>query len=235
MEVGDILDLVISLAKAVHEKYESVKALKPACEQAREVAKSVSEILIDLKAKLKAVSKRPPMDASLEQVRQGLSEMEKVLEECASRPRNAKLYSKTNLGKLKAAQEKMHEALQRISAAAAGVAVSIEVKVDQVSKDLSNFMAELDSMIEDTIMRAMQESTEELLRALQQEGYATHRTQCQILNLNPAARVAPCAAFHQTGKSLYECPNCHLKFCEYHKEPGKGIFQLMKAGGHTCG
>ena len=48
------IELVISLAKAVHAKYASVKALKAECARARDVAGSVRAILVDLVEKLKA-------------------------------------------------------------------------------------------------------------------------------------------------------------------------------------
>ena len=121
------------LAKGVYLKYESVKALKTECRRARDIAKAVCEVVVDLDKEFKRKVNPPPIGRAVSLVEAGLKEAGDVLEMSSARPVQVKVCSGTYIGKLTASVSKMLEGMQLLGGANVGLSMEMQEQVSDVS------------------------------------------------------------------------------------------------------
>ena len=136
------------LAKGVYLKYESVKALKTECRRARDIAKAVCEVVVDLDKEFKRKANPPPIGRALSLVEAGLKDAGDVLEMCSARPVQVKVCSGTYIGKLKASVSKMLEGMQLLGGANVGLSMEMQEQVSDVSESMQTMRSKLDGFVD---------------------------------------------------------------------------------------
>ncbi|KAJ8600639.1 hypothetical protein CTAYLR_006926 [Chrysophaeum taylorii] len=117
---------VVGAVPIIKKAYDLVKVLKKECKEARNIAESVGEIVGSIdEAKI---------SGSLVSFHEALTEMLTVLEVCSTKRAQAVIFSKTYLGKLRAATSKIHDGLDLIG----GNCVEVTIARDETQAMLES-------------------------------------------------------------------------------------------------
>lgn len=174
------IDVVIAGADAVKEKFTGVRTLKPQCRKAQTVADTVKEVLRNLEVEMDD-DPPPSWRGPLKMIKEGLAEIEKVLDVCGAKPVRAKLFSRTYVQRLRAATSQIHDAISLIGGVHAGVSMGIQRDTRDAKDELRDTLETLSSFrdkIGDEIRVALKESLgnkahlPELIGRLEGEGLA---------------------------------------------------------------
>ena len=163
------LSTVTALAKALHGKYENVKALKVECRRVAEIADCVRVMCEDLEKDIerRADDEAPPIGKALKFLFAGLTEAGVVLDLCTSEPFRAKVFSQMNIDKLKAAASRLIEGTQMLAASTVGLSLQLQEQVSDATDEIKRMQGKLENFVDaagDEICSVIRSSIAELGR-----------------------------------------------------------------------
>lgn len=151
---------VLNVAKAIYEKYESVKELRTECRKVRNLSAAVTDVVERLQTQTLTLPNLP-IGRPLHMLNDALREALEVLDICSTKPMRVKLYSATYIGKLRAVITKAMEALNVLAGAHTSISLDIKQKVHDVGEDVDELLNRLDRFkddIGDQIRASVQEA-----------------------------------------------------------------------------
>lgn len=156
------LSTVTALAKAVHAKYENVKALLVESRRVSEIAECVRAMGEEIEKDLarRTGEDAPPIGKALKYLNDGLTEAGTVLDICASEPIKAKIFSQMYIDKLKAAASRLLEGTQMLAGSTVGLSLQLQEQVSDTTKEIKRMQAKLDDFVDavgDEIRSALRE------------------------------------------------------------------------------
>ena len=139
-------EMLSTLATAVYNKVQNIRALKDECRNARGTVEAVRDLCADLEGE--GMGNRPIGNA-MGLLRSGLEDTDAVFEVCASQPLRAKVFSRTYISKLKVAVTRMRDGMNLLGGANVGLTRDLQKQVAEATGVAVDGMAAMQRKLDD--------------------------------------------------------------------------------------